>query len=311
MRELDVGALAPDSGCSLVADGSEAAPEFLVAENGGNHMLAARWRRGDVPLTETRHMADYLLSYCAAGAAACTVYADGQRLFSQQRPRSLTLLRAGQALQWQLDVPDDVVHIHLYLSAGSVAGFAREHLEMHEAPLLRNVMGIRDPWLDSFFRLLISEYETYARDLRLGDSLFLDQTESLLVGYLVSRYAENAGIGGRAAASRVSALRPLILRRVEAYVNDNLAGAVRLGGMAEVAAMSSGHFTRAFQRATGMTPHQYVVTRRLDKARELLRDQSTSIAEIAQQCGFSGTAHFSMTFRHHHALTPSQYRQMQ
>lgn len=312
MRELDLGALAPDAGCALVARGSRAAPDFLIGDNAGDQLRVARWRRGAVPLTEPRPMAEHLLSYCVAGAAACTVRADGTRLHAQQRPRSLTLLRAGQAVQWQLEVAEDVEHIHLYLSPDAVAAHAPDLGPHGEAPRLQNLMGLRDAWLDSFFRLLINEVESCARDARLADSLFLDQTAGLLVSYLVSRYAEGAPrSAGASSSSRVSALRPALLRRVEAYIDENLGGRLRLAGMAGVAAMSIGHFSRAFHLATGLSPHQYVLARRLERARALLREPATPISAIARRCGFSGAAHFSVAFRQHHALTPSQYRQMQ
>ena len=65
---------------------------------------------------------------------------------------------------------------------------------------------------------------------------------------------------------------------------------------------------RSFHRATGSTPHQYVLKQRLDRACALLLETSDQVSTIAQRCGFSRAAHFSAIFHLHRGRTPSAFR---
>jgi AraC family transcriptional regulator len=71
--------------------------------------------------------------------------------------------------------------------------------------------------------------------------------------------------------------------------------------------MSLCHFAKAFKRATGRTPHQYLTAQRLLYARALLHDGSLSIREIASSVGLSHS-HFTVVFTRQFGMTPSKFR---
>jgi len=71
---------------------------------------------------------------------------------------------------------------------------------------------------------------------------------------------------------------------------------------------SRSHFLRMFRATTGMTPHRYVLKRRLEQARQLLEHVESSIAEVAITCGFSSQAHLTLAFRKEFGVTPAEYR---
>lgn len=98
------------------------------------------------------------------------------------------------------------------------------------------------------------------------------------------------------------------LRRVMDYIDSSLAERIDVPALAAVAGMSSGHFTALFKRATGMSPHQAVMHRRFARARDLLADDSITIAEISCLVGFSSQAHFTTAFRKVHGTTPAAHR---
>ena len=91
---------------------------------------------------------------------------------------------------------------------------------------------------------------------------------------------------------------------VEARVDQDL----RLASLASVAAMSVYHFARRFKETVGMSPHAYVLSRRLDRAQQMLRRRDRSLADIAVACGFSSQAHFTTAFRSAFGATPDKYR---
>ena len=79
--------------------------------------------------------------------------------------------------------------------------------------------------------------------------------------------------------------------------------------MAATAHLSAYHFARQFKAATGLPPHQYVVTRRVERAQHLLRNSDLSLVDIAASAGFSDQSKLSAHFKRVVGLTPRQFRQ--
>lgn len=78
--------------------------------------------------------------------------------------------------------------------------------------------------------------------------------------------------------------------------------------LAAQAGLTPSHFCRVFKRATGATPHQFVMKSRLDRARDLLGHSSLSVAQVAEMTGFTSQSHFTRAFRLYAGQTPSGWR---
>ncbi|MDH4279506.1 MAG: AraC family transcriptional regulator [Acidimicrobiia bacterium] len=78
--------------------------------------------------------------------------------------------------------------------------------------------------------------------------------------------------------------------------------------MAAAAALSSAHFSREFRKAFGESPHQYLLTRRLERAAALLWNTDWSIAEICHSVGLGSVGSFTTSFGRIHGMTPTEYR---
>ena len=78
--------------------------------------------------------------------------------------------------------------------------------------------------------------------------------------------------------------------------------------MAAGAGLTVSHFCRVFKRATGVSPHQYVMKARLDRAQEMLSVTDLSIAQVAEALGFTSQSHFTRAFRNYAGQTPSDWR---
>jgi AraC family transcriptional regulator len=79
--------------------------------------------------------------------------------------------------------------------------------------------------------------------------------------------------------------------------------------LAAQASVTPSHFCRIFKRATGVSPHQYVMKTRFDRAQQLLLQSDTRIAMIAESLGFTSQSHFSRAFRRITGQTPAEFRQ--
>jgi AraC family transcriptional regulator len=99
------------------------------------------------------------------------------------------------------------------------------------------------------------------------------------------------------------------LRAVVEYIEEHLDGAPTLEQLAAVVRLSPYHFARQFKAATGLPPHQYVIARRVERAKQLLQagvDQS--LAEVALFAGFSDQSAFCRHFKRLVGVTPGQFR---
>jgi AraC family transcriptional regulator len=98
------------------------------------------------------------------------------------------------------------------------------------------------------------------------------------------------------------------LRAATDYIESHLSEDLSLESLSAAPAMSPFRFARVFKRATGQSPRQYVITRRIERAKELLRSRRRAIAEVAHLVGFSTQSHFTALFHRHCGITPKRFR---
>jgi AraC family transcriptional regulator len=92
-------------------------------------------------------------------------------------------------------------------------------------------------------------------------------------------------------------LAPHLRRHLVEFIEQNLAEPLSLGQLAGMCALSEYHFARMFRESFGLPPHQYLLARRMNRARELLRSTRMPFGEIALECGFASASHFSNRFK--------------
>jgi AraC family transcriptional regulator len=97
-------------------------------------------------------------------------------------------------------------------------------------------------------------------------------------------------------------------RRTLAYVEANLASKMDIDGLANVVALSRSHFSRAFKRSLGFSPMEYVVVRRVERAKALISGTREPLAEVALACGFADQAHLNRRFRDIVGVSPGRWR---
>jgi AraC family transcriptional regulator len=124
-----------------------------------------------------------------------------------------------------------------------------------------------------------------------------------LATHLLAHYgsSKTLAIGGALPLSR--------LRRIAEHIDRNLDGPLSLQELSALAGLSVFHFARTFKERTGLSPHQYVLRRRVERAKELLLDSRASLAEIALRCGFSHQSHFTRAFHQLSGITPTRWRE--
>jgi AraC family transcriptional regulator len=93
------------------------------------------------------------------------------------------------------------------------------------------------------------------------------------------------------------------------YIEEHLAAGPTLAQLAAVVRLNPYHFARQFKAATGLPPHQYVLLRRVERAKQLLHaGTDLSLAEVALHAGFSDQSQFCHHFKRIMGITPGQFR---
>jgi len=136
-----------------------------------------------------------------------------------------------------------------------------------------------------------------------GESQRVAALGQLLAAYLVEKYMDAA-----AEKPDFRGLPIRQLRKVEDYVQEQLAEEISVETLAGRVELSPFHFSRVFKRATGMSPLQFVTRERVTRAQQLIRETSRSLIEIGLEVGYASPSHFAQVFRKVAGVTPTEYR---
>ncbi len=168
---------------------------------------------------------------------------------------------------------------------------------------LQSRCNVEDEQLKQLILLLLREAETGGRN----GPLFAESLATAVAVHYVRNYTGNL----MASAPATAGLSRLQLRLAADFVEAHLTSPITLAEMAQAVGMSKFHFARLFKKSVGISPYHYLIHRRLEKARLLLKDPSASISEIAHRLNFSDQSHLSRWFKQHFGVTPRAYQQLQ
>lgn len=135
-------------------------------------------------------------------------------------------------------------------------------------------------------------------------ALILDSWALMLSEVLVHGFSTYAQRRVRASFGRIPARG---IAHVVDYIEANIGQNLPLTSLAKVAAMSVYHFAHRFKETVGMSPHAYILGRRIGRAQGMLRARSHRLADVAAACGFSSQAHFTTAFQRRVGITPGEY----
>src|SRR5262245_26564393 len=210
----------------------------------------------------------------------------------------LSLLPPDAQTRWQFREPGDVAVVFLN---GRVFRRAIEEgagLDPRSVEIAPKFV-IRDLALERIAHRLLKEISEPSPASRL----LTEELAQELAAHVISAHSNR----DRQRDGPFHTMAPSKLKRAEEFMLSNLGQELSLLDIANAAGMSLFHFAKAFKRATGQAPHQYLTAQRLLRARALLHDARWSIGEIAGSIGLSHS-HFTGVFGRQMGMTPSEFR---
>jgi len=173
-------------------------------------------------------------------------------------------------------------------------------LERRSEGELRLQVNFQDPAAQQLMTLLLAD----ANDGFSTERLYTEYlAQALAVRVLYQGKQTRPEIKSRGASALPRHALRRVIERMRCFSSD-----LSLQALANESGYSRVHFVRMFRAATGYSPHNYLLNLKLERARELLRDPSISLIDIALDCGFSSHSHMSHLFHKFVGVTPSAYR---
>jgi AraC family transcriptional regulator len=138
----------------------------------------------------------------------------------------------------------------------------------------------------------------------VGDRCYADFLATALAAHLLRHYSTQ----NHCLKKYEDGLSKQKLKQAIAYIDAHLSEDISLNDIASELGISQYYFCHLFKRSTGLSPHQFLIQQRLERAKRLLKQPDRTITAIALDCGFANQSHFARYFRQHTGVNPNQFR---
>jgi AraC family transcriptional regulator len=275
---------------------SELKPQPIILANSfeygwqGMNLILEREVRGEIPGADLDfHLNFHFITIALDNVRASHKTAHGWHHIDYQAG-DVTILPIAERFP-QIVLDRDVTLIELFLSP-------RQMMSLAPSKELEPQLQVRDKLIGQMGLALNRELKINGAE----SSLYAESMSIALSAHLVQNYS----------ATRIAPVLGLLstrdLQTVKDYIEANLTAPLTVAELSAVVNLSVHHFAVLFRRTAGLTPHQYVLKMRIDRATILLKTTKQPIVTIAHLVGFNTQSHFTRVFHQHTQLTPKQYR---
>jgi AraC family transcriptional regulator len=177
-----------------------------------------------------------------------------------------------------------------------------EVLTAEEIELVPHFATLQDPLILGIVSSLKDELEPQSQ----VENLYVEQLKTTLVIHLLKKYCATK----LKTSTFPDGLPRNKLRQILDYIHTHLDTEIKLVSLAKMVGISQYYFCQQFKNAVGITPYQYVIQQRIEKAKQMLKNQNLAICDIALACGFANQSHLTKYFRKLTGSTPKDYQQL-
>jgi AraC family transcriptional regulator len=161
---------------------------------------------------------------------------------------------------------------------------------------LRLLQGVTDRFVEGTCLALLEEVKSGGK----SGLLYADSLVTGLSVHLASRYSARK-------FRRPPSSSPRVIQRAQVFITDHLARDLTLADIANAVSLSPFHFSRVFKQHTGLSPYQFLLQQRIERAKQLLVRGEHSVSDVALAVGFYDQSHFSLHFKRLSGVTPGQF----
>jgi AraC family transcriptional regulator len=271
------------------------------------------WQVPKIEISRIKSWAGITVVRFRRGAGEAIYRGDRHRLFFAPHQLPSRLLQVEQGATRQLpaappgylafcpagvttrSVFPEINSVHVYWDTGLYSAMLPELATA--ASRFEHLSGLQDPLLGHIVTTLAEEIE-----VGFADRILIETLGTGLCIRIAQRFVRLP------LPTSSKGLSPERLRRVRDYIEAHLDDHLSLTALADIACLSPYHFSRSFKEAAGIGPRRYVIQRRLERAKTLLRKTDKPLALIAQEAGFANQAHLTSIFSREMGLTPGRFR---
>lgn len=278
---------------AILAGGNRASPR----------VFAARWTGNDLREKRSEITGDYHMLSVSLHRTKFTFWLGTTSIPNKEVvPGTLQLTPPALPTRIVFHQPYDSLHVFIQ-NALLKEFFVRSYGKAPAGDIvLRDPNYAHDPVIARLAFALLS-----ADEFGMHGELYAESLSLAVVARLFALYAEKPASTSR---RDVAALPNWRLRRVIDFMESHVERPITLADLAGIAGLSRMHFAAQFRKATGLRPHEYLLRRRVEKAKVLLATSSIPIVEVALTVGFSSQSHLTGVFKRLTDLTPLHWRQL-
>jgi AraC family transcriptional regulator len=263
--------------------------------------LALQLRSDPAGVLEVPELQRVLVAIHVGAAAKVSCRRGGESHTGSAVHGDIDIIPALTSSRWELHDQNDTALI-LALPPSLLDTVAEEHGFDSRRLEIRNRFQIRDTQLENICWALKAEMEANYPSGRL----YTDSLAVSVASRLVSTYSSVA----QRTITKSGGLDGRRFKQTLAYIEDHLSEDLSLSRIASLTGVSPSHFKTLFRESAGVPLHQYVIQRRIERAKDLLMQNKLSIAEIALATGFSHQSHLARHVRRSAGLSPRAMKRL-
>jgi AraC family transcriptional regulator len=243
----------------------------------------------------------HVIAYAPAAPTASTGerWLAGKMRPEVHRPGGIAIVPAAVAHRCNWNTA--VEFMILALEPSLLRQIGQDVVDGDRIELIPRFMTQTDPLIQGIFLTLEAELGSS----QIGSDLLVDSLKTTLAIHLLRHYCTTQP---RLSHSS-NGLSELKLHQIREYINEHLNQDLRLVELSAIAQLSPYYFLRLFKQRTGITPHQYILQQRLERAKDLLQHRQLSLVAIAMRTGFADQSHLTKCFKRRFGMTPKQFLQ--
>lgn len=195
----------------------------------------------------------------------------------------------------------EIIFTHFYLDPAFVSQVAHEAIDPDRVEILCKPRQT-DPLIYNILQALKADLESDGN----GDGFYADSLATAMSAHLLRHYAARK----HQIREYEDGLSSYKLKQAIEYLNEHLGEKLSLEAIALELKISQYYFCRLFKQSLGISPHQYLIQQRVERAKQLLRHPELTVTHVAMECGFANHSHFAKYFRQRTGISPKQFRKI-